>query len=80
MTIATAMYQRNVQALSYPQDQSPATPVAKDSPLDWATPTSVVGIVQWLSKLTTSDVAQVGDLMVNGREHAVLAQQVPLAK
>ncbi|AOB31712.1 hypothetical protein AKI39_14970 [Bordetella sp. H567] len=76
---ATAASSQNVQALSVPQDQ-PQALIPSAGLLD-AMPTSFVGIItELLSKITTSDIAQVGDLMINGREHAVYADRPPVKK
>ena len=52
--------------------------VASDGLLDYL-PTSAVGIIQLIAKMGASDVAQVGDLLINGRDDAVLAPRPPLA-
>lgn len=77
ITAASASCQ-NLQALSVPQDNQ--VPGPSTGLLD-AMPTSFVGIItELLSKVTTSDIAQVGDLMINGREHAVYAERPPVRK
>lgn len=43
--------------------------------LDWIPSTSAVGIVEQLAKATFSDVARVGDLLINGRDNAIVAER-----
>lgn len=80
MTLSsTAPNAQSPQALPSRQDEFPTSAIA-DGLLDWM-PTSFTGIVStWLSKITTSDVAHVGDLMINGRENAVYAERPPVRK
>ncbi|OZI61133.1 hypothetical protein [Bordetella genomosp. 11] len=77
MTLSlTAQTPLNAQTL--PAQQEPLhPPIAQDGIMDWM-PSSAAGIVAYLlTKVATSDVAQVGDLMINGRDNAILAQRPP---
>ncbi|HTJ99183.1 MAG TPA: hypothetical protein VL522_06135 [Bordetella sp.] len=55
-------------------------PPARDKNVfsDWLMDSSAAGLAaDWLAKIVASDVARVGDLMINGRDGAVLAPRVP---
>ncbi|HTK02268.1 MAG TPA: hypothetical protein VL522_21750 [Bordetella sp.] len=66
-----------LDTLSLVQDE-PARSAPAGGLRDWLPEGSPADIIaKYLSQITTSDVAQVGDLMINGRDNAVLAPKPP---
>jgi hypothetical protein len=67
---------QTVPSLAQDQRQQAGTQDKNTFP-DWLTPSSAVSLAtDWLSKIAASDVAQVGDLMINGRDDAVFAPRL----